>query len=929
MELVQRVVLIGFSGTGKSTLARILAQRLGWTAADCDDEIDRRWGVAIPTIFRDHGEAAFRASERSVLRELIAKDEIVIATGGGAAADPFAWSEDALGRPGTLVVALDAEPRTILERLRRQAQSEGEVVERPMLAAADPLARIDELKSSRQAAYDAAHLTLSTEGTSLDVVADEIAAVTRLADGQPLRVRLEALSGSSEIEIGAGAINRLGCRVRDSWPNARRAWIVTDANVGPLHAAAASHALESVAMVANCFTVPAGEGSKSLRQTGELYDWLLGSGIERSDVVVALGGGVVGDLAGFVAATVLRGVGLVQAPTSLLAAVDSSVGGKTGINHAAGKNLIGAFLQPRLVIVDTNLLHTVPPRELRSGWAEVVKHAIIQRSTPGGERGDLRTVLTRNRSRLLSLAEPALSYLIARNIGLKAAVVAADEREQGGRALLNFGHTLGHAIEASDYRLLHGEAIALGMVAAADLGVSCGTCGRAEADAIEDLIAEYDLPRSARLDEPRVLSLLGSDKKRTAGRQRLVLPIDNGGVVIRDDVAKASVAQALSVVNERSHEIKIGGERSHAMLPGHGRQSPGEGMTGQLAPGGRGQATIVVTGSLAYDYIMTFPGSFQDHIIPDKTHILSVSFLFDSLRRQRGGVAGNVAYNLALLGERPAVVGAGGADFGEYRAACEQLGVDMSAVLDVGEELTGSSFMTTDLSGNQIAGFYPGASLHAAELCVRELARTALFGFVGPTTLEAMRRHAREFVEAGCLLIYDPSQQVVSLSSEDLRDGIDLAWALIGSDYEMAVIAKKTGLSVEDLVARVPFVGVTLGKNGSTLYRQGETVNIPAAPAEYIGDPTGGGDAYRAGLIKGLILGLPLEVAGRMGSLAATYSVERYGPQEQLYSAVEYVARFDRTFPDWAGSVAVEVLTRPVEPDVARQNIRGVVAQGE
>ncbi|MGH2615311.1 MAG: carbohydrate kinase family protein [Thermomicrobiales bacterium] len=339
--------------------------------------------------------------------------------------------------------------------------------------------------------------------------------------------------------------------------------------------------------------------------------------------------------------------------------------------------------------------------------------------------------------------------------------------------------------------------------------------------------------------------------------------------------------------------------------------------------------TIVITGSLAYDHIMTFPGSFQDHIIPGKVTVLSVSFLFDSLRRDRGGVAGNVAYGLALLGERPAVVGAGGNDFQEYRAACECVGVDMRHVVDVPSELTGSSFMTTDLAGNQIAGFYPGASTHACELSVRDLGRDAVFGFVGPTTLEAMRRHAREFAEAGCRLIYDPSQQVVSLSKEDLSEGIDNAWAVIGSDYEMAVIGQKTGLSIDDLAEKVPFVGVTFGQYGSELRFEGRRVTIPSAPVDRIGDPTGGGDAYRAGLLKGLMLGLPLQVAGRMGSLAATYSVERHGPQEQEYTADEFVARFGQVFPDFAGAVDEEWLQRPVEREAALERLSGVAARGD
>ena len=289
--------------------------------------------------------------------------------------------------------------------------------------------------------------------------------------------------------------------------------------------------------------------ARVLRPLEQLYDWLLGGGVERGDVVVALGGGVVGDLAGFVAATVLRGIGLVQVPTSLLAAVDSSVGGKTGINHAAGKNLIGAFLQPALVIVDTKLLRTMPCRELRSGWAEVVKHAVIQRSTPGGDRGDLAKVLSRNAARLAQLEEPSTSYVVWRNIALKAAVVAADERETGIRAFLNFGHTLGHAIEAADYQLLHGEAVALGMRAASELGVLCGTCERHEAEKIGRLIDQFDLPSSAALQESRVIARLGSDKKRVAGRQRFVLPIDGGGVIMRDDVADEAVREALATVN--------------------------------------------------------------------------------------------------------------------------------------------------------------------------------------------------------------------------------------------------------------------------------------------------------------------------------------------------------------------------------------------
>jgi 3-dehydroquinate synthetase len=244
---------------------------------------------------------------------------------------------------------------------------------------------------------------------------------------------------------------------------------------------------------------------------------------------------------------------LVQLPTSLLAAVDSSVGGKTGINHATGKNLIGAFLQPKLVLIDPDLLRTLPKREFRSGASEVVKHAIIQRSTPGGERNDLKTFITRNEEQVRRLQGPALTYLVWRNIGLKAAVVAADEREAGIRGFLNFGHTLGHAIEASDYQLRHGEAIALGMRAAAYLGVACGACGTNDRQAINCLVDQFDLPRRAVFDEATVLSLLKSDKKRSGKTLRFVLPLEGGGVEFRDDIPDSLITEAMAMVHARAN----------------------------------------------------------------------------------------------------------------------------------------------------------------------------------------------------------------------------------------------------------------------------------------------------------------------------------------------------------------------------------------
>ncbi len=317
---------------------------------------------------------------------------------------------------------------------------------------------------------------------------------------------------------------------------------------------------------------------------------------------------------------------------------------------------------------------------------------------------------------------------------------------------------------------------------------------------------------------------------------------------------------------------------------------------------------VLLSGSIAYDYIMAFPGSFGDHILPDKTHVLSVSFLVNSLKRQRGGVAGNIAYSLALLGERPLLVGAGGADFGPYREAFTNLGVDLTHVLDVPVELTASAFMMTDRRDNQIAAFYPGASGHIDGYSVEKAASTVRYGLVGPTLPSAMRDHAHQINVAGSRLIYDPSQQIVALSPEDLQAGIDDAWALVGNDYEFAMIEQKTGLTIDALTERVSLLIVTYGEEGSEFRSNGKSVRIPPAKTEKVTDPTGAGDAFRAGLIKGLLIDADIEVVGRVASLAATFAVECLGTQEHEYAIDEFVDRFDNAFSDFKGAISADQL---------------------
>lgn len=546
--MTQRIVLVGLSGAGKSTTARLLATRLGWAVSDTDSEIEGRFGQSIPEIFRDHGEASFRGVERELLMSALAKDWIVVATGGGAVVDDRLWESDALGNPETLVVALEVRPEVALKRLQDQHVADGGASERPLLSGRDPLARLEQLKTARQAIYDRAAITLIVDAASPEEIAVEVASLLVDGDRRQPDITLNATSGASAIHVAPDVVRHVGALARARWPRARRAWIISDDRVGPIHGDVVSAALSDAEFTSAVKHVPTGERSKSLATTGELLDWLLTGSIERGDIVVALGGGMVGDLAGFVAAICLRGVPLIQIPTTLLAMVDSSVGGKTGINHATGKNLIGAFYQPPLVVIDPTLLRTLPERELTSGWGEIIKHGVIQPSTPDGERGDLLEFLNRNRDRLLRLDEPTMTYAIRRNVALKAAVVAADERESGIRAYLNFGHTLGHAIEAAGYRHLHGEAIAIGMRAAAELGVATGTCDRDFAETLAALTGGYGLPTETDAEPERVMQLIQSDKKKASGSLRWVLPLHAGGVTLRSDVSAAAVRSALRTV---------------------------------------------------------------------------------------------------------------------------------------------------------------------------------------------------------------------------------------------------------------------------------------------------------------------------------------------------------------------------------------------
>ncbi len=550
MTKYRRIALIGFSGTGKTTTSRILADRLEWEMVDLDAELESEYGKSIPEIFADEGEAAFRDSERRQLKQALARDRVVVSTGGGAPAFEEVWSAELLGHPETLTITLDARPETIHARLVAQQIREGNAFARPMLAGEDPIGRIRSLKTARLGYYDRSDVVFPVDRHSAIDVAIAIRSLLEQENAPLPSVQLDAPSGTSEIYIDPGIRRSAAALIHERWPKARTVWIVSDEHVDAAHGNDVATMLEDGGLRVRRAVVPPGESSKSLAGAEQLYDQMLENRIERSDLVLALGGGVVGDLAGFIAATVLRGVGFVQMPTSLLAMVDSSVGVKTGINHPTGKNLIGAFYQPPLVMIDPDFLGTLPPRELQQGWAEVIKHAIIQPSTPSGEAADLEDFLIRNRQQLLSLRNPALTYALRRNVALKSRVVEADERESGVRAYLNFGHTIGHAIEASDYRHMHGEAVAIGMHAASMLSALKGRVPESRARDVVALLESYGLPTRGTFDSARVTELIGSDKKRIDGKTSWVLLEAQGGVSISRDVPEERVASAILAVRE-------------------------------------------------------------------------------------------------------------------------------------------------------------------------------------------------------------------------------------------------------------------------------------------------------------------------------------------------------------------------------------------
>jgi len=305
---------------------------------------------------------------------------------------------------------------------------------------------------------------------------------------------------------------------------------------------------------------------------------------------------------------------------------------------------------------------------------------------------------------------------------------------------------------------------------------------------------------------------------------------------------------------------------------------------------------IVVTGSIAYDYLMTFPGSFTEQILPEHLDRLSVSFLVDTMEKRRGGCAPNIAYTLALLGERPFLMATAGEDFGDYRQWLEAAGIDTSLVKQIAGKFTASFFCSTDRSNNQIASFYTGSMANAAELSFRTVTDCAL-AIISPNDPAAMVQYAEECRTLGIPFIFDPGQQCARMSGDELKEGASGATIVICNDYEFELLGQKTGMREDDVLAQAKALIVTRGEHGCSVYNPGGVrADVSAVAPRRIVDPTGVGDAFRGGLMKGLALGLPFDVCARLGSVAAAYALEHLGGQSHAYTWNEFRRRYEEHF---------------------------------
>jgi shikimate kinase/3-dehydroquinate synthase len=527
------IVLVGLMGAGKTAIGKRLAAQLGLPFYDADHEIERAAGMSIAEIFRTHDEAYFRAGEKRVIQRLLANGRIVLAPGGGAFMDPETRQTI---RERAISVWLRCPLPILLQRVQGRTH-------RPLLNTGNQAETLARLSAERSPIYAQADIIVDGSEDPPHVTTTNV--INALNEHQPpRRVEVKLSQSSYGVLIAPNLLKRAGALLAPVLPQPRCV-IITDATVAGLHLATLQNSLTETGIAHSVLTVPPGEGSKTLQTWQNLVEALLEQRVDRYTTVIALGGGVIGDLAGFTAAATLRGLPFVQIPTTVLSQVDSSVGGKTGVNAARGKNLVGAFHQPLMVIADTAALSTLPPRERRNGYAEIVKSALI------GDAAFYEWCET-HAVAMLNGDDVLLAEAIAQAVRFKASVVAGDEREtkpSGGRALLNLGHTFAHALEAETgygNALLHGEAVATGLVLAIHLSAQLGFCPQEDVSRVAAHIEQTGLPhRIAALPAERLLAHMKQDKKMRGGKLTFVLARGIGQAFTFNEVPEDAVRATL------------------------------------------------------------------------------------------------------------------------------------------------------------------------------------------------------------------------------------------------------------------------------------------------------------------------------------------------------------------------------------------------
>lgn len=529
------IVLVGFMGSGKTTVGRLLSEQMGLPFVDTDASIEAIEGEAVADIFRSKGEPYFRELERSVVMQILEGPASVVALGGGAIGDPAI----AAALEWYTVVYLETSFQEVWRRLKDDRS-------RPLMTSGDPRA-LYEQRSPRYGQLSS--LSVTTDGRDPVAIATEIAALLRspareMADQR--KVTLSLGERSYTVEIGTGLIDRVG-ELLPELPGCDKAFVITHPSLRD-HAGRVVASLRASGLETRGFDVPEGEGSKDFALVGQLLTNLAEEEAHRSDLIVGVGGGVVCDLAGFVASVYARGLPCAHVPTSLLAQVDAAIGGKTGVNLPTAKNLAGTFHQPRLVVCDVETLATLPEAELRSGLAEVVKYGLIAEP-------QLLDVLVKRADEILARVPTVLEEIVSRSAWIKANVVSSDEKEQavggqpGVRAHLNYGHTFAHAIEAHGGfgRIRHGEAVAIGMMAAAHLGRILGWLDLDAVALHRSTLRAVGLPVGARLTLEELQPAWSRDKKYERG-VRFVLLSAIGSPVAGVEVEEAALRAALEAL---------------------------------------------------------------------------------------------------------------------------------------------------------------------------------------------------------------------------------------------------------------------------------------------------------------------------------------------------------------------------------------------